>query len=69
MFSIACQQLRVHTSIDVDFYLHVVSKAIIEDCERIRFAPFTWTYPELEKDYNDSGLNRDSNTWVGLAPQ
>lgn len=29
---LACQQLRVHTTTNSDFYLHVTSRAIIEDC-------------------------------------
>lgn len=62
-FWIACQQLRVHTTTDTDFYLHVTSKAIIEDCSNVRFAPYTWNYPGIDADYAASGLNRSRNEW------
>eukprot|EP00040_Diaphanoeca_grandis_P023370 m.127072 g.127072 ORF g.127072 m.127072 type:complete len:340 (-) comp29244_c1_seq1:72-1091(-) len=62
-FSIACQQLRVHTTTDTDFYLHVTSRAIIEDCKTVRFAPYDWKYDGLEDDYVRSGLDKNTNSW------
>lgn len=62
-FWIACQQLRVHTTTETDFYLHVTSKAIIEDCSAMRFAPYNWKYPNLDDDYTASGLDRSRNSW------
>ena len=41
-------QLRVHTTVDSVFYLHVTSKAIIEDSSRLQFTPYNLSYPELE---------------------
>ena len=35
---VACQQLRVHTSQKLDFFLHVISNPIIEDCAEIGIA-------------------------------
>ena len=37
---VQCQQLRVHTSSHICFYLHVTSNPIIEDCANDEFAPF-----------------------------
>jgi len=62
-FWIACQQLRVHGTTSTDFYLHVTSRAIIEDCHGLRFAPYSWLYPGIEADYTASGLDRARNAW------
>jgi hypothetical protein len=35
----SCRQFRMHASKNVDIYLHSASRPIIEDCERVRFAP------------------------------
>ncbi|KAI6658519.1 Tubulin-specific chaperone C [Oopsacas minuta] len=63
-FSLACQQLRIHTSVKCDFYIHVTSRAIIEDSSGLRFAPFTNTYPNLQDDYMISGLDEKLNNWA-----
>ena len=63
VFVFACQQLRIHNTYDTDFYIHVTSKAIIEDCSRVGFAPYNWEYPALDSDYQFSGLDRDRNNW------
>ncbi|XP_053316943.1 tubulin-specific chaperone C [Spea bombifrons] len=63
LFSFSCQQLRTHSTSDTRFYLHVTSRAIIEDCHDLHFAPFTWTYEGIEKDYQVSGLDRARNNW------
>ncbi|EGD82791.1 hypothetical protein PTSG_03441 [Salpingoeca rosetta] len=62
-FVLACQQLRVHNTYDTDFYLHVTSRAIIEDCDRVRFAPFNWKYDGIEDDYKVAGLDTSINNW------
>lgn len=36
---LSCRQFRMHGSKKVDVYLHSASRPIIEDCERVRFAP------------------------------
>ncbi|XP_022061997.2 tubulin-specific chaperone C [Acanthochromis polyacanthus] len=58
-----CQQLRTHNTIDTQVYLHVTSRAIIEDCRGLSFAPFSWSYPTLEEDFAVSGLDRQQNNW------
>ena len=50
-FVVACQQLRVHGTVQSLFYLHVTSRAIIEDCQQVSFAPYNLTYPELEQHF------------------
>lgn len=58
-----CQQLRTHNTTDTEVYLHVTSRAIIEDCQGVSFAPFTWSYPALDEDFKLSGLDRGRNNW------
>ncbi len=53
---LASRQIRLHTSTDCDFYLHVHSRPIIEHCERLRFAPYPLTHGSLETDLTAAGL-------------
>jgi hypothetical protein len=62
-FVVACQQLRVHTTVGSVFYLHVTSKAIIEDSRQLQFAPYNLTYPQLQAQFQESGLNERVNNW------
>ncbi|XP_062827699.1 tubulin-specific chaperone C [Anolis carolinensis] len=61
--ALACQQLRTNRTTDTSFYLHVTSKAMLEECKGIRFAPYPWSYEGLEADYETSGLDRSRNHW------
>ena len=63
VFVLACQQLRIHSTTKSHFYIHVTSKAIIEDCDTVKFAPYNWTYPSLEKHYESTALARNRNNW------
>lgn len=63
VFVLACQQLRVHNTLDSDFYIHVTSKAIIEDCSGVKFSPYNWIYNGLDEDYAVSGLDKSRNNW------
>ncbi|XP_051959318.1 tubulin-specific chaperone C [Xyrauchen texanus] len=59
-----CQQLRTHNTTATQIYLHVTSRAIVEDCHGVRFAPFTWTYPGIHDHFKVSGLDPDRNNWT-----
>ncbi|XP_072523884.1 tubulin-specific chaperone C [Salminus brasiliensis] len=59
----ACQQLRTHNTTDTQIYLHVTSRAIVEDCQGVRFAPLTWTYDGMDSDFRVSGLDPKRNNW------
>lgn len=63
IFIIACQQLRVHHTQNSQFYLHVTSRAIIEDTSAVLFAPYNWNYARKEMDFKESGLNESINNW------
>ncbi|XP_074753231.1 tubulin-specific chaperone C [Athene noctua] len=60
---LACQQLRTHRTRDSRFYVQVTSRAVIEDCTEVSFAPYTWSYPGIEGDFQSSGLDRNRNNW------
>ncbi|XP_062427874.1 tubulin-specific chaperone C [Rhea pennata] len=60
---LACQQLRTHRTRDSRFYVQVTSRAVIEDCTKVSFAPYSWSYPGIEKDFESSGLDRSRNNW------
>lgn len=62
-FVVACQQLRIHTTKESNFYIHVTSKAIVEDCRSVGFAPYNLSYPKINEDFSNSGLNRNMNNW------
>lgn len=63
VFVTACQQMRIHRTTDTSFHIHVTSKAIIEECSRVGFAPFNWSYPGIEVDYQETELDRSRNNW------
>ncbi len=63
LFVMPCQQMRIHSTTSTDFYIHVTSKAIIEDCQMVRFAPYNWLYPNIEEHYAISKLDRHRNNW------
>ncbi|NXC39855.1 TBCC protein, partial [Penelope pileata] len=60
---LACQQLRTHRSRRCGFYVQVTSRAVIEGCAEVSFAPYAWSYPGIEEDFEASGLDRSSNNW------
>lgn len=62
-FVVACQQLRIHSTYDTDFYQHVTSRAIIEDCQRVRFAPYNWKYQDVETHFRSVDLDVGQNNW------
>lgn len=65
-FVIACQQLRLHSSKNINIYLHVTSRAIMEDCSKILIAPYNLEYENIEKDFKESGLDRSINNWTSI---
>lgn len=65
-FVVACQQLRLHTSTDIDVYLHVTSRAIMEDCTDVRVAPYSFKYDKLVEDFVSANLDINTNNWTGI---
>ncbi|KAG0328986.1 hypothetical protein BGZ99_003850 [Dissophora globulifera] len=59
----ACHQSRMHTSSNMDIYLHVTSEPIIEDCTDMRFAPYGQILPaeQLDRLFEAAQLNPSNN--------
>ena len=65
-FSLACQQLRAHNSLNCRIYLHVTSKGIIEDCNSVQVAPYNFEYEGVEEQFRKIGLDTETNNWNQL---
>ena len=68
-FVFSSQQLRIHNCTSVDFYVHMRSGPIIEDCTKLRFAPtLAFTFPEMAAQRADAGLDfgLDGNQWADV---
>ena len=65
-FAFACQQLRLHTSTNCNIYLHVTSRAILEDCTEIKVAPYNWTYENQANHFKLAGLDPKINNWDSI---
>ncbi|XP_067119855.1 tubulin-specific chaperone C [Centruroides vittatus] len=65
-FVMACQQARIHSTTNTHFYLHVTTRAIIEDCKNLKFAPYNWHYPNIEHHFDLAGLDQDLNNWNNI---
>ncbi|KAF2121827.1 tubulin-specific chaperone c [Lophiotrema nucula] len=65
----SCRQFRMHASKNVHVYLYCSSRPIIEDCERIRFAPLPEMYslPEMAATTNQWD-QIDDFKWLKLEP-
>ncbi|GBC10437.1 hypothetical protein RclHR1_09630001 [Rhizophagus clarus] len=63
VFVVACHQFRMHTSKQMNIYLHVTSHPIIEDCDKIKFAPYTLSIPGLDKMFEAAKLDQKTNKY------
>lgn len=66
-FVFGCQQFRFHSSTLCDIYMHVTSRAIIEDCSSIQVAPYNYEYPNIQNDFEKAGLDLTKNHWDNVA--
>ncbi|OCL04483.1 TBCC-domain-containing protein [Glonium stellatum] len=65
----ACRQFRMHSSKNVDVYLHCSSRPIIEDCENIRFAPLPEVYITKEHIQTQNQWSQvDDFKWLKSEP-
>jgi len=55
--NLTAHQIRIHESYNTDFYINVASRAIIEYCKDVRFAPYAWLYLAVEKHFKASGFS------------
>ena len=66
-FAFTCQQLRLHSSRNCDIYLHVTSRAIIEDSVDIFVTPNNFSYAEYLDDMLSAGLDANCNNWMNIG--
>lgn len=59
-FSLAFQQLRIHTSTNCKFYVNAKTKPIIEDCKSMYFGQYNYKYDELQSDLNTCGFTPET---------
>jgi hypothetical protein len=60
---LSSQQLRIHNTVETDFYIHVTAKAIIEDCSKLRFGPHPGLDWIPESTWKVSTLHKTVNHW------
>ncbi|XP_012566899.2 tubulin-specific chaperone C [Hydra vulgaris] len=60
---LACQQLRIHSTFNTNFYILVRSKAVIEDCEHVGFGEYMWRYDGITEHMQEAGLEFNVNNW------
>jgi len=63
VLALSCQQLRIHSTKNTQFYIHVTSKAIIEDCTEVRFGPHPGLDLIPDSSWNKSALQKSVNNW------
>ncbi|RWS29583.1 tubulin-specific chaperone C-like protein [Leptotrombidium deliense] len=66
VFNLACQQLRIHTTTNSRFNVHVTSRCIIEDCKNVTFAEWNkgnWSYDAIDDDFRKANLDVKTNNW------
>lgn len=61
---IGCHQLRIHESFNAQFYVHLGSRAIIENCTNVQFSQYSWSYPSLAEHFIKSGLDPNQSNWT-----
>ena len=62
VYHVTCQQARIHTTHAATFYIHVTSKAIVEDCKGLKFGIRDQFYEGYEDDVAEAGLG-ETNNW------
>jgi hypothetical protein len=63
---VACHQLRIHETHNTEFYINVVSRAIIENCNQVYFAPYSWSYPNIEDHIKMSSISFTNVNWTSI---
>ncbi|KAI5669873.1 hypothetical protein M9H77_19726 [Catharanthus roseus] len=66
VFVLASHQIRIHNAKRCDFYLRVRSRPIIEDCNGVRFAPYSLRYYGIEKHLEEANLNEETGNWANV---
>ncbi|CXI75687.1 tubulin binding cofactor c, putative [Plasmodium berghei] len=57
------KQIRIHNSVNTNFYINSMSSPIIESSEKLFFFPYNLNFDELPKLLEKININRNSNKW------
>ena len=66
--AVACQQLQVKNSSDVEFGLYCATKPTIESSKDIRFTCWMGAYPGLTQHFSKANLDPKANQWDKVGP-
>lgn len=66
VFMLASHQIRIHQTVNTDFYLRVRSRPIVEYVTNVRFAPYALVYRGVEEELQDSDLNDETGMWANV---
>lgn len=61
-FVLACQQLRVHSTVACKFYSYVTSRTVVESCKELQFAAYAWKYNRMDDHFEETFHGRP-NQW------
>ncbi|XP_060074496.1 protein XRP2-like [Ylistrum balloti] len=61
--ALACQQFRTRDCSKIEAFLFCTTQPVIEDSSGMKFACFTYSYPELEGQFKSAGMSQFNNNW------
>ena len=67
--SVACRKLSVKNCTNFTFYLYCPSDPNIESSFDIKFAPYNFSYPKQDKDFQKVGFDPSNNRWCKVCDQ
>jgi len=60
---LSSHQIRIHDCYNCDMYMRVGSRPIIEHCSDVRFAPYSLSYPSIERHFQEVGVTPLPEGW------
>ncbi|KAH9293952.1 hypothetical protein KI387_040843 [Taxus chinensis] len=66
VFMLASHQIRIHQTVNTDFYLRVRSRPIVEYASNVRFAPYALFYRGIDEDLQESDLKDETGMWANV---
>jgi len=60
---LVAQQLRIHNTKNCQFYIHISSRSIIEDCSGLKFGQLKPWYDGMNCDFEKAALDINRNNW------
>ncbi|GLJ45385.1 hypothetical protein SUGI_0955480 [Cryptomeria japonica] len=66
VFVLASHQIRIHQTVNTDFYLRVRSRPIVEYTSNVRFAPYALFYRGIDEELQKSDLKDETGMWANV---